>query len=280
MKVEHPHPTLLPSRFGNPLADAIGRDLPFWMDARDASSAVTITVASGVPDAAAVFFPNEKRVAMLGKSPWPAVVKAIGDLATANGATALLGEQMLVGGVADALQWKDRRMSRSQVLTTRSMAPAISANAVALRPPKEIELALLASWCAADAAETTGLEGWKDALDFLRAGRRIVVAVDEGDEPTAMASWNAYQRTDMDREIAIDVVDLTNVQVRPDRRLRGLGRSLIESLLAKLAASPPSYGRRDSAVVARIDTSNGDAQKFWAKMGFAPHGVWETWEVA
>ena len=75
----------------------------------------------------------------------------------------------------------------------------------------------------------------------------------------------AYWRHSIDHGGRVAVLD--DLWIEPDMRGRGLGRRLMEAVLADMSAS----GAR--AVVVEADPADAPAMSFYARLGFAPKGT-------
>jgi ribosomal-protein-alanine N-acetyltransferase len=109
-------------------------------------------------------------------------------------------------------------------------------------------------------ADLFGEERWSAAMFWneLAAGHHYVVAV-EDDGPVAGYAG-----------LAVNLPDeawVQNIAVRRDAQRRGIGRTLLEVLLAEAAR------RGARRVLLEVAVDNGPAQKLYAGYGFEPVGV-------
>ncbi len=103
-----------------------------------------------------------------------------------------------------------------------------------------------------------GAERWSDAMFWneLAGGNWYVVAV-EGDDVVGYAGLSANP----------DEAWVQNIAVRRDRHRRGIGRALLEALLAEAARR----GVRD--VLLEVAVDNRPAQRLYDAYGFEPVGI-------
>jgi ribosomal-protein-alanine N-acetyltransferase len=109
-------------------------------------------------------------------------------------------------------------------------------------------------------AELFGLEQWSAAMFWneLAGGHHYLVALDRFDAVVGYAGLTVT---------APDESWVQNIGVRRDHQRQGIGRTLLEALLAEATRR----GARRTLLEVAVD--NGPAQKLYARYGFEPVGV-------
>jgi len=107
-------------------------------------------------------------------------------------------------------------------------------------------------------ADLFGAERWSAAMFWneLASGHHYVAAL-EGEELIGYAGLSVNG----------DEGWVQNIAVRQDRQRRGIGRALLQALLAEAAR------RRVQAVLLEVAVDNGTAQRLYDSFGFEPVGV-------
>ncbi|MEV0153631.1 ribosomal protein S18-alanine N-acetyltransferase [Micromonospora sp. NPDC050686] len=108
-------------------------------------------------------------------------------------------------------------------------------------------------------ADLFGAEQWSAAMFWneLANGHFYLVATDDGGAVLGYAGLT----------VQADEAWVQNIAVRRDAQRRGLGRTLLEALLAEAAR------RRAPNVLLEVAADNAPAQKLYAAYGFEPIGV-------
>ncbi|OLE28054.1 MAG: ribosomal-protein-alanine N-acetyltransferase [Actinobacteria bacterium 13_1_20CM_3_71_11] len=107
-------------------------------------------------------------------------------------------------------------------------------------------------------ADLFGAERWSAAMFWneLASGHHYVAAL-EGEELIGYAGLSVNG----------DEGWVQNIAVRQDRQRRGIGRALLQALLAEAAR------RRVQGVLLEVAVDNGTAQRLYDSFGFEPVGV-------
>jgi ribosomal-protein-alanine N-acetyltransferase len=109
-------------------------------------------------------------------------------------------------------------------------------------------------------ADLFGAERWTAGMFWneLANGHHYLVAVDEADSVLGYAGLAV---------VAPDEAWVQNIAVRRDAQRTGIGRALLEALLAHAA------GRGARSILLEVAADNAAAQKLYAGYGFEPVGV-------
>jgi ribosomal-protein-alanine N-acetyltransferase len=113
-------------------------------------------------------------------------------------------------------------------------------------------------------ADLFGAERWTAGMFWneLANGHHYLVALDDGGDDAGPVVGYAGLAV-----VAPDEAWVQNIAVRRDAQRRGVGRALLESLLAHAAE------RGASSVLLEVAADNAPAQKLYAAYGFEPIGV-------
>jgi [ribosomal protein S18]-alanine N-acetyltransferase len=123
---------------------------------------------------------------------------------------------------------------------------------VTVRPAQLADLAAIRSLDAESfGADAWGEAAWQGEWDRRPATRHLVVAV----EDTRVVGYGVLATI-------ADVADLHRIAVAPDRRRRGVGRALVEALLAEARA------RRCDRMLLEVEASNAAALALYGRLGF------------
>lgn len=109
-------------------------------------------------------------------------------------------------------------------------------------------------------ADLFGDEQWSPAMFWneLASGHHYLVALDDDGAVAGYAGLAVSPAAE---------AWVQNIAVRPDRQRAGLGRALLEALLAE------AERRQARAVLLEVAVDNAPAQKLYAAYGFEPVGV-------
>lgn len=109
-------------------------------------------------------------------------------------------------------------------------------------------------------ADLFGAEQWSAAMFWneLAAGNHYLVACEESGSVVGYAGLAFQPPTE---------AWVQSIAVRRDAQRRGVGRTLLEALLAEAAR------RRARSVLLEVAVDNAPAQKLYARYGFEPIGV-------
>lgn len=102
------------------------------------------------------------------------------------------------------------------------------------------------------------VDPWSYEMFLLEASRRggmVLAAVDEAGKLLGFLTAS----------YVMDTADLTNVAVYPEHRQQGIGRMLLEQMLAELGS--------DVEVLLEVRVSNQPAIKLYEGLGFVPVGT-------
>ena len=100
-----------------------------------------------------------------------------------------------------------------------------------------------------------------EALDEITGPGRWTIIAEHNHTPIGHISGRAITRTD---EEPATIGAITTMWVEPNHRNRGVGTTLVRSLLQKLTQA----GAQD--ITLRIVNGNTEAQRFWAGLGLQP----------
>ncbi|WBB79224.1 ribosomal protein S18-alanine N-acetyltransferase [Micromonospora sp. WMMD882] len=132
-------------------------------------------------------------------------------------------------------------------------------------PRRPVRIGRFRWWHVADVlpieADLFGVEQWSAAMFWNELANRhhYLVATDGPDGPVLGYAGLAVQPP--------DEAWVQNIAVRRDAQRRGVGRALLEALLAEADA------RRVRAVLLEVAVDNAPAQKLYAAYDFEPVGI-------